>query len=77
LLEVISELDETCASVMLIGHNPGFENLHASLTGVVSHLPTAGLVRIELSVDKWSRVQPGTGQTKLFVTPKDIDQDES
>jgi phosphohistidine phosphatase len=77
LLEVISEVEETCTEVMLIGHNPGFENLHSSLTGMTSPLPTAGLACIELSVDKWSRVRPGTGRTKLFVTPKVLDQFKS
>lgn len=43
--------------VLLIGHNPGLEDLAARLTGEKNlELPTCGFVRIDLPIDDWSRL---------------------
>ena len=34
--------------------------------------PTAGLAVIDLDVDRWSAVEPGTGRLDRFVTPKTL-----
>src|ERR1043165_2034510 len=41
LLTVVSEIDPTHNVVLLIGHNPGFEDLVEWLTGQFPRLPTA------------------------------------
>src|SRR5689334_1838719 len=41
LLQVLSELDDGNESVLLIGHNPGFEDLLEHLTGIAKKVPTA------------------------------------
>jgi phosphohistidine phosphatase len=47
--------------VMMIGHNPGLEELVEALSGEVVKLPTAGLACLELDVDRWSEVALGKG----------------
>lgn len=42
--------------VLLIGHNPGLEDLAARLTGKNRELPTCGFLRIDLPIDDWSRL---------------------
>ena len=70
LLEVVASIPDTTTTAMLVGHNPGFENLLAYLTGDVRHMPTCALAKIELK--SWSEVSEGAGTLESFVTPKDL-----
>jgi phosphohistidine phosphatase len=72
LLEIVSQVEATAGSVMLVGHNPGFEELCEALTGKATHLPTASLARIELAINKWSDVRPEAGSLKWLVAPKEL-----
>jgi phosphohistidine phosphatase len=47
--------------VLVVGHNPGLEELVEQLTGEHHDLPTAALVHITLAIDDWSEVSAGTG----------------
>ena len=73
LLEVIRRFPNTLNCVLLVGHNPGLEALGVTLTGMADpdfHLPTAGLLHIELDIEEWHGVQPGVGHIVGFYTPK-------
>jgi phosphohistidine phosphatase len=48
LLDVLRELPEQVATVVLVGHNPGVEELVASLTGRWLSMPTSALAVIDL-----------------------------
>ena len=72
LLTLVSRLDNQANSVMLVGHNPGFEELLKTLTGEAHTMPTAALAGIEFDVDDWSQVKARTGRLTLFLTPKDL-----
>ena len=72
LLTVVRRLDNQASSVMLVGHNPGFEELLKTLTGEVHTMPTAALAGIEFDVDDWSQVKARTGRLTLFLTPKEL-----
>ena len=71
LLEIISGLDDQVNNAMLVGHNPGFEELLTLLTGQTHRMPTAALARIELDINKWREASPGRGNLAWLVTPKD------
>lgn len=72
LLRVVAEIPDSVAVAMLIGHNPGFEELLAYLTGQSRRMPTAALARIKLDVESWKEVR-SEGSLDLFVTPKELD----
>jgi phosphohistidine phosphatase len=72
LLTLISRLDNQANSVMLVGHNPGFEELLKTLTGEVHSMPTATLAGIEFDVDDWSQAKARTGRLTLLLTPKEL-----
>lgn len=72
LLTLVSRLDNQANSVMLVGHNPGFEELLKTLTGEVHSMPTATLAGIEFDVDDWSQVKARTGRLTLLLTPKEL-----
>ncbi len=55
LLGVLRELSAEVATVVLVGHNPGVEDLVASLTGRRVSMPTSALAVIALS-GPWSAV---------------------
>jgi len=75
LLEVVSQIEDSANTVILVGHNPGFEGLFEALTGEKRNLPTASLACIELGVEKWSKVRAGVGHLKWLVTPKELKRD--
>ena len=45
---------------MLVGHNPGLEELLTELTGRYQRMPTCALARISLPINDWQELTPGT-----------------
>jgi phosphohistidine phosphatase len=79
LLECLKELPQKVGSVMLIGHNPGLEELALALAsegGGLARLrekfPTAALATIDLPAERWSAVERGSGELVEYVRPKDL-----
>jgi phosphohistidine phosphatase len=80
LLEVVHEAPADAARLLLVGHNPGFENLALTLaeagplrSEVEVKYPTATLAEIALPVDGWADVRSGGGELKRFIRPRDLD----
>ena len=48
--------DTNAGTVMIVGHNPGLEEIAAQLTGEPQELPTAALAQISLPIDRWRDV---------------------
>lgn len=72
LLEIISQIDDEADVAMLVGHNPGFEDLQEALTGEAHDFPTAALACIELNIEKWNKVRAGAGRLEWLATPKEL-----
>jgi len=72
LFEIVAGLKDGVDAAMMVGHNPGFEELLAALTGESKRMPTAALACIELNVKKWSDVSANSGKLKWLVKPKDL-----
>lgn len=73
LKKVIARLPDGSSCGMLVGHNPGFEDLLARLTGSHERMPTAALACIELDIDHWREVDDGKGRLVWLLTPKHLD----
>jgi len=74
LVAVVVARGGTAARLMLVGHNPGLEDLVTELTGERVSLPTAGLAECALEVDRWSDVTLGTSAELVRLTyPRDDD----
>lgn len=56
LLAAIREAGDA-EEVLLIGHNPGLEDLASRLLGKGLDLPTCGFVRIDLPIENWSELR--------------------
>jgi phosphohistidine phosphatase len=79
LLRCLNALPDEVDSVMLIGHNPGLEDLAMALASEGAELdrlrekfPTAALATIDLPADRWSAVERGRGELVAFVRPRDL-----
>jgi phosphohistidine phosphatase len=64
ILELLSALPAYYTTVMVVGHNPGLEELMALLTDQVDSLTTAALAQIDLPLDGWDQLTDET-QGKL------------
>jgi phosphohistidine phosphatase len=56
-VEVLRQVDEKHARVLVVGHNPGLEALIEALTGEEIPMPTAALACIELSLQYWKDLE--------------------
>jgi phosphohistidine phosphatase len=72
LLEVVSQSEESAGVVMLVGHNPGLEELLELLTGERHHLSTATLACVTLEVEKWSKTRASAGRLDSLLKPKEL-----
>jgi len=79
LLSMLQEIDPLTGSVLVIGHNPGFEDLarllasHGNgeaLSRMRMKFPTAGLAVIDCDCDGWAGIKARAGRLDRFVTPK-------
>jgi phosphohistidine phosphatase len=82
LLDLVHALPDMARDVLLVGHNPGLEDLVLMLvprgTGdlrasVELKYPTASVARMTFAVDRWSGVATGGGRLEAFVRPRDLD----
>ena len=76
LMEIISEVENDRKVILVVGHNPGMEELIHALTGEEQGMPTAGLAKIKLKVSKWSEVGEANGTLEWIVRPKELEQTE-
>ena len=75
LLEVVSQAAEPADALVLVGHNPGIEELLTFLTGEERRMPTAALACITLDVEKWGKVRARAGRLEWLVRPKELAED--
>lgn len=83
LLDVVHELPDGADSALLIGHNPGLEDLVLMLVpdragdalrdSVEEKFPTAALAELRFEVDSWSAIRSGGATLVRFVRPRDLD----
>jgi phosphohistidine phosphatase len=60
VLALLKDVKEAAASVMIVGHNPGLEDLIATLTGEHHGLKTTALVHLSIPIDRWSEIDRET-----------------
>ncbi len=82
LLDVVHELPGGAERVLMVGHNPGLEDLVLMLVPegadglralVEQKYPTATLAEMTLDVAGWDAVSAGGGVLTRYVRPRDLD----
>lgn len=77
LIALLRHLPDEVTHALLVGHNPGLEDLVARLIGADAfdtvsgvRLPTAAAAHVALTIETWSAIQANTGQLEWLITPK-------
>ena len=72
-LDALEKLDDGYVRVMVVGHNPGLEELAEWLTGVYTSLPTASLAVVRLDINHWSELEEGgVGELVQVFRPREL-----
>ena len=85
ILKRLRKVDDRFETVMIIGHNPGLEDLARDLIArpvegawaavyarMSAKFPTAALAEIRFGLDSWAFVDYGTGGLESFIVPRDL-----
>ena len=81
LIELCAGFSDEFADAMLVGHNPGLEDLLLELVPPGGELraeaelkyPTATLARLDIAIDRWAQIDGGRAELARFVRPRDLD----
>ena len=83
LLDVLHGLEGDPAAVLMVGHNPGLEDLIFDLVPddgssalrdeVEAKFPTAAFAVLELPAERWSDVAEGSARFTHLTRPRDLD----
>jgi len=71
LFEIVMQIEDDADMALLVGHNPGLEELLGMLTGEARSLPTAALVCVELDIEKWNKLRVDAGRLEWLAKPKE------
>jgi phosphohistidine phosphatase len=81
ILTRVRQLEDDIRSVLLIGHNPAFEELALRLAGdgrgkalrrMRKKYPTCALAVLRFEADAWAVITQQSGFLELFARPKDL-----
>jgi phosphohistidine phosphatase len=79
LVDVFRGADPDAASLLVVGHNPGLQEVATALIAsgdledrerLREKLPTGGLVVIDFAIADWSKLHPRSGRLERFVVPR-------
>ncbi len=70
---VLRDVGDSVERVMVVGHNPGMEELVEELGGLYERMPTAALAQIELPIKSWEAMDGEIdGRLVNFWRPKEL-----
>ena len=81
ILDVLRQASPGIKSLLLVGHNPGLQDLSTLLIAsgdlddrerLHEKLPAGGLVVIDFPIADWSKLHPRSGRLERFVVPRTL-----
>jgi phosphohistidine phosphatase len=81
LLAIVRETEPEVGALLIVGHNPGLEELAKLLAGsgsdkararLMRKYPTASLAVLDFDVETWREVEVGLGRLSRFITPRSL-----
>jgi len=79
LLQVLKDVPEDVDHVMIVGHDPGLQDVAVMLAvngrerqELKNKLPTASVVSFEFDEELWKELQPATGHVVLYMAPNTL-----
>ncbi|MEK1891237.1 MAG: histidine phosphatase family protein [Phyllobacterium sp.] len=82
LFDIVRQMPSNIRTLMLVGHNPGFEVFAGQLTTegpeldlsrLREKLPTAAIAVIDFNIDGWKAIDAEHGVLKRFETPRSVE----
>jgi phosphohistidine phosphatase len=82
LLQVVREAEDAVETLLLVGHNPGLQQMIVDLAQddpaglrprIAAGFPTAALAELRLSIDQWRDAGPGCGRITALIQPGDLE----
>ncbi len=83
LIDLLREHSDDAESILMIGHNPGLEDLifdlvpddgSSPLRDIVEvKFPTAAFAVLEIDIDRWADLAEGSARLVHLVRPRDLD----
>jgi phosphohistidine phosphatase len=74
LLEVVNQIQTDVRSALIVGHNPGLEELIALCTGRNERMPTAALAKLTFKTSNWTDVAKAAAKLEWVVKPKELEE---
>jgi phosphohistidine phosphatase len=78
LLARLRHVPAAVRSVLLIGHNPGIEDLTRMLIGdgvvLAEKFPTGAMAELRLPIRTWKELDAGIARLRAFVIPRNLDE---
>ncbi len=72
ILEVVTQIEKSNKTALLVGHNPGLEEFLSLVTGTRETVATATLSKLVLKITNWTSVAAKTGTLEWIVKPKQL-----
>lgn len=83
LMDVLRDQSDEHKEMLMVGHNPGMEDLVFDIVPddgssplrdlVWEKYPTAAIARMELDIDSWADIDRKCGKLTHFIRPRDLD----
>jgi phosphohistidine phosphatase len=77
MLDRLRSVPDAIGSVLLIGHNPGVEDLVARVVAdrrdVPARFPTGAVADVRLPITTWTDLAPHIGEVRDFVVPRELE----
>jgi phosphohistidine phosphatase len=80
LFKALNAVSEDVAHVMIVGHNPGLQDLAAALIEsgsaerkqLKASFPPASVAHFACGAERWAELAPGCGDLRFFLTPNTL-----
>ena len=69
----VSQIENERKTALLVGHNPGIEELLMLLTGESKRVPTGAFMQIDLKSSKWTNAADKRAKLAWLIKPRKLD----
>lgn len=83
LMDVLRDTPDSASDVLMVGHNPGLEDLILELVPdskdeplraiPEEKFPTSSLAVMDIAIDSWAALEPRTAHLVHIIRPRDLD----
>jgi phosphohistidine phosphatase len=73
ILAQVAALSDEVETVLVVGHNPGMEELVSDLGHMRQHMPTAAVARFDVAASHWAELADAKCELVHVWRPKELD----